>query len=246
MPLGVDLQRFHPGRRSPAWRRAHLPEAIRSAPPGREPVVLLYAGRLAPDKGMEVLVATWHRVRERLEDHAVLWLAGDGPERQRVLQHAGPSARWLGFLEADELATAFASADLFLTASPSETFGLALAEAQACGLPVVGPAWGSIPEVVDPDSGVVVGPLEPAGPAGRRPAEASKVPSLASALADGVLRALADLEARRARARHFAEQRFDWNRTFEALIALYGELMERRARHAPGERPRAHPPLRAG
>jgi glycosyltransferase involved in cell wall biosynthesis/predicted metal-dependent phosphoesterase TrpH len=119
---GVDLRRF-----DPALRRAGLL-------PGE--VNLLYAGRLSKEKGVELLAEAFleaHRRDPRLH----LVLAGGGPEEELLRERLGERATFLGWLSGDALAQVYASADAFLFASTTETFGQVILEAQASGLPVV-------------------------------------------------------------------------------------------------------------
>ena len=69
-------------------------------------------------------------------------LAGGGPEQERLRERLGDGATFLGWLEGDELARAYASADMFLFPSHTDTFGQVILEAQASGLPVVAVARG--------------------------------------------------------------------------------------------------------
>jgi len=119
---GVDLRRF-----DPALRRAGLL-------PGE--INLLYAGRLSKEKGVELLADAFleaHRRDPRLH----LVLAGGGPEQELLRDRLGDRATFLGWVTGDALAEVYASADAFLFASTTETFGQVILEAQASGLPVV-------------------------------------------------------------------------------------------------------------
>jgi len=120
---GVDLQRFDP---------AHRDEAL--LPPDR--INVLYAGRLSKEKGVELLADAFleaHRRDPRLH----LVLAGGGPEEELLRGRLGDRASFLGWLSGNDLARVYASADVFLFASATETFGQVILEAQASGLPVV-------------------------------------------------------------------------------------------------------------
>ncbi len=119
---GVDLGRFSPQRRDPAL----LPGEI----------TVLYAGRLTREKGADLLADAFLAARER-DPRLHLALAGGGPEEDVLRARLGERATLLGWLEGDELARAYASADIFLFASRTDTFGQVLLEAQASGLVVV-------------------------------------------------------------------------------------------------------------
>jgi glycosyltransferase involved in cell wall biosynthesis len=125
-PYGVDLERFHPGQARSEWR-----ERLSQGRPER--LVLLYVGRLAKEKTVERLVEA---VRDRPD--VSLAIVGDGPLRgQLERRFAGTPTTFLGFLGGDELAQAYASADVFVLPSETETLGMVTLEAHASGLPVV-------------------------------------------------------------------------------------------------------------
>ena len=139
-PLGVNAQLFHPRRASRPWR-AKLGVADDAR-------LLVYAGRFAPEKHLDVLVDAV----QRLGAPYLLLLIGAGPlkpqgERVRVLPH---------LRDARQLATALASADAFVHAGDRETFGLSVLEAMACGTPVVARAAEGLAELVDDSVGVGV------------------------------------------------------------------------------------------
>ncbi len=127
---GVDLGRFDPAKRV---------EGLFGGPP--TVVNVLYTGRLTKEKGADLLAAAFTKARER-DPRLHLVLAGGGPEEGQLRETLGEHATFLGWLEGEELARAYASADLFLFASRTDTFGQVLLEAQASGLPVVAVAEG--------------------------------------------------------------------------------------------------------
>lgn len=125
-PYGVDLQRFRPERAGDAWR-----ERLSQGHPER--VVLLYVGRLAKEKTVERLVEA-----VRCRPDVSLAIVGDGPLRDQLQRRfAGTATTFLGFLGGDELAEAYASADVFVLPSETETLGMVTLEAHAAGLPVI-------------------------------------------------------------------------------------------------------------
>ena len=119
---GVDTSRFDPGLRD----EDHYPGEIK----------VLYAGRLTKEKGAELLVESFLRAYA-VDPRLHLLLAGGGPEEGMLRERLGQQATFLGWLEGDELARAYASADMFLFCSRTDTFGQVLVEAGASGLPVV-------------------------------------------------------------------------------------------------------------
>ena len=123
---GVDADLFDPAKRDPDLR-----EAL-----GKGRKLLLYAGRLSREKGLERLAAGYSELREHRDDvHLVV--AGDGPYREEMQAALGELATFTGFLKGEELARLFASCDVFVFPSTTDTLGRAVIEAQASGLPAV-------------------------------------------------------------------------------------------------------------
>lgn len=125
----VDTERFHPSKRVPGyWRRWGVSD---------ESLKFIYVGRVSVEKNLAVAADAF---RELLASHpgAHLVVVGDGPFRVE-LEHKlqGCPATFTGFLEGEELARAFASADVMLFPSTTDTWGNAVLEAQASGLPVI-------------------------------------------------------------------------------------------------------------
>ena len=145
---GVDTERFAPARRSAALRREWQAE---SAP------VLLMVGRVAAEKNVELGLRAFEGARRRRPDLRLV-VVGDGPARSR-LQAAHPDARFVGVQRGAELAAHYASADLFLFPSLSDTFGNVVLEALASGLPVASFAVAAAADhVVDGVSGRLAAP----------------------------------------------------------------------------------------
>jgi len=121
---GVDTERFDPALRDPGLM-----------PPAKFNV--MYSGRITREKGAELLADTVTRARVR-EPRLHLVLAGGGPEQEHVRERVGAEhVTLLGWLQGTDLARAYASADVFVFASQTDTFGQVILEAQASGLPVV-------------------------------------------------------------------------------------------------------------
>ncbi len=119
---GVDLNRFDPGLRDGVLL------------PGQ--VNVLYVGRMTKEKGVELLADAFLEARAG-DPRLHLVLAGGGPEEEILRRRLGPDATFLGWQYGEDLARTYASADAFLFASRTDTFGQVVLEAQASGLPVV-------------------------------------------------------------------------------------------------------------
>ncbi len=135
---GVDTQLFDPARRSSALR------ASWGAGPGT--LVAIGVGRLAPEKNLGLLAAAFGRIRAARPD-AKLVLVGDGPARG-AMQAQCPDAVFAGRRLGEDLATHYASADLLLFPSITETFGNVTLEGMASGLGVVAFGYGAAGEVI--------------------------------------------------------------------------------------------------
>ena len=149
---------------------------------------VLYAGRLTREKGADLLADAFLAARAR-DPRLHLLLAGGGPEEDACARRLGDDATFLGWLEGDALARAYASADLFLFCSRTDTFGQVILEAQASGLPVVAVAEGGPTELIaDGRSGVLCPPERRRWPSAVCGLAASRRPATALAagrLADG-------------------------------------------------------------
>lgn len=204
---GVDTARFGPGRRSLAMRE----RLAGGAPDGP---VLLYVGRLSPEKNLEVFA----RVLDALPDARAAFV-GDGPARAALERRfAGRRAEFLGFLRGDELAEAYASADVFLMPSRTETLGFVVLEAMSSGCPVVAADAGGLRDlVVHEESGLLYDPED-----AEAPVEAVRM-LLASA---GRRRFLARLARKRAEAS-------SWHTETRGLLEAYRVAVARRRSRAP-------------
>ncbi len=148
----IDSTLFMPGRRNDEVRRVL----------GGGKKVLLWVGRMSPEKGLDFLALAYNRLR-RQRDDVRLVLVGDGPYREQ-LEQLLPGASFLGYRTGDELATIYASADVFVFPARAETFGQVLLEAAASGLPAVVTAGIGVDENVAPgETAFVVAPGDATG-----------------------------------------------------------------------------------
>lgn len=158
-PMGVDLEHFSSQRRSPDVRQGLLQRVEGN----HNSVVMLYAGRLAPEKHLSLLFELIARlVADTTRDYRLL-VAGDGIERPRweayCGKHATDRVAFLGHIKSQgELADLFANADVFVHPNPHEPFGIAPLEAMASGLPLVAPNRGGVTSYANAENAWVVPP----------------------------------------------------------------------------------------
>ena len=127
LPRGLDTELFTPERRDSEFWTQHGSK--------NGAVQLLYVGRISREKDLDVLAAAFRQLRE--EGLPVnLLMVGHGPY-SKALSETLPEAIFTGYLKGEELAKAYASADIFVFPSTTDTFGNVIIEAQACGLPVI-------------------------------------------------------------------------------------------------------------
>ncbi|MEO8295344.1 MAG: glycosyltransferase [Gemmatimonadota bacterium] len=202
VPLGVDLARFHPGRRA----RAEETRARYRLPSGR---LVMYVGRLAREKELDLVLDAWLQVER--EAGASLVLVGDGPSRQYFQSRSrARQVYWLPYeRDRERLADLIAAADAMIAPGPAETFGLAALEALASGLPVISSDQGAVRELVEASGAGAVNP-EP------------RSDIMAQTILDLLRMDLAEL-GRRGRA--YAEARHDWTTVFNLLFEAYGRFL---------------------
>ncbi len=136
LPRAVDTVRFDPANRDPALR-----SAWGVAPDG---LAVVHVGRVAAEKNLTLAVDAFRALQERRPDARFVWV-GEGPELP-ALRAANPDFVFCGIRRDEDLARHFASADLFLFPSHSETFGNVTLEAMASGVPTVAFRYGAARE----------------------------------------------------------------------------------------------------
>jgi glycosyltransferase involved in cell wall biosynthesis/predicted metal-dependent phosphoesterase TrpH len=187
---GVDTDRFTPAKR------------VSGLLPGE--INVLYAGRQTKEKGAELLADAFLAAHAR-DPRLHLCLAGGGPEEGWLRERLGDRATFLGWQDGDELARVYASADVFLFASSTDTFGQVVLEAQASGLPVVAVSEGGPADLIaDGATGLL------------RPADAQALAAAVTGLAGDPLRRE---RVAGAALRSVADR--SWERALERLAAGY-------------------------
>jgi glycosyltransferase involved in cell wall biosynthesis len=207
---GVDTALFNPARRSAALRAAWQA--------GDGDLVVAYVGRLAPEKNLPLVLTTFEALRRHIPN-ARLLLVGDGPSRHRLAQ-VHPEHIFAGMRHGEDLAAHFASADLFLFPSVTETYGNVTLEALASGLPVVAYRMAAAAELIrHGDNGMLADP----------------------GASDQFVRAALDLVTRPGARRRIAAAApqsvaaLDWERIHEQLVAALHEAIARPAVPAANE-----------
>ena len=202
---GVDTDTFKPEFRSEKMRKKLL---------GDDPdkgSLLIYVGRLSAEKQIE-------RIKPVLEaiPNASLALVGDGPYRNQLEKiFENTKTNFIGYLSGNELASAYASGDIFLFPSSTETLGLVLLEAMAAGCPVIGANKGGIPDIInDGINGCLYNPDE------NDNGEESLINATKKILLDNTRKEKMSLAAR-------AEaERWDWNQATLQLKNYYVKTLK--------------------
>lgn len=138
----VDTETFSPKKRNPRiWEKYNLDGEVK----------LLYVGRISKEKNLELLADAFIALIKS-GFHSYLIFAGDGPYRRDLESKlAGLPVQFTGFLTGEELTTLYASSDVFVFPSATDTFGNVVLEAQASGLPVIVSDEGGPKELMIPD-----------------------------------------------------------------------------------------------
>jgi glycosyltransferase involved in cell wall biosynthesis len=196
---GVDLQLFHPAKRD---------GFLESEFQVREGLRLLYVGRVSKEKNLEILVRVF---KSLIQNHSGVHLVvvGNGPYLEEMQQQlAGTPCTFTGYLQGEALAAAYASCDLFLFPSTTDTFGNVVLEAQASGLPVIVTDSGGPQENLVPGkTGLII----------RRDCEASLLEAIQSLLAHPE-----ELKEMGLTARRYMEER-SFDAAFQAKWRLFEE-----------------------
>ncbi len=203
---GVDTSNFRPELRSDKMREKLFGKYQKTDS------LLIYVGRLSAEKQIE-------RIKPVLDNipGACLALVGDGPYRgqlEKIFKNTQTS--FIGYLSGEELASAYASGDIFLFPSSTETLGLVLLEAMAAGCPVIGANKGGIPDIIDDGiNGCLYNPDE------KDNGERSLIEATKKILVDKNKR-----ETMRKEARKEAEK-WDWNQATLQLQKYYSETLKK-------------------
>jgi phosphatidylinositol alpha 1,6-mannosyltransferase len=197
---GVDSALFNPARRDPAWRAANGF--------AEDDVVAAFVGRLVLEKGIDIFVDAFKRAKTSAP-HLKALIVGDGPERDNFARLL-PEGVFAGYLQGEDLARAYASADIFFNPSITETFGNVTLEAMASGLPSIGAAAAGSKSLIEDG---VTGYLA-------EPNAAGFAEQLAALAGD------AGLRQRFGRAAREKSARFSWDAVLAELVGHYYEALD--------------------
>jgi glycosyltransferase involved in cell wall biosynthesis len=201
IPHGVDTHDFSNQFRSEDWR---------TSVDGKDKVVVTFVGRLVWEKNLNFLAEAAELVESK---NQIQWvIVGDGPARAKF-EKMMPQAHFTGFLNEDRLPTAYASGDLFVFPSVTETFGNVTVEAMASGLPAICVAAGGARDIVTPESNGILTPIADPKSFARAIDRLVKQPELRLKLSKGALETAA---------------LYDWENTIKRYREVYKNAINNR------------------
>lgn len=137
---GIDTKKFNTGYRNDNLRKQLGIEAK---------TAFLYVGRVSFEKDLDILSESYKSIKEKYGDKVVLVIAGDGPYMEKCKSIFPQDTIFTGFLKGMELAEIYASCDVFVCPSSTETFGNVVLEAMSSGLAVIGADAGGVKEIIE-------------------------------------------------------------------------------------------------
>lgn len=206
---GIDTEIFNPSYKSKEVRAKINPD-------GR--ITFLYVGRLAAEKDLDILMKSIEQINGLCSHSAQFVIAGDGPYAPYLKSTAPKNVVFTGYLKGEELSALYASCDVFVFPSSTETFGNVVLEAMASGLPVIAANSGGVKDsIIDHHNGFLCNARD----------SASFTQSMVKFLQNNALIAAMGINARQ-----YALTR-SWSSIFDGLIADYISLMEEFPMHKP-------------
>ena len=211
LPCTIDIDKFKPGERSKLRRQLNF---------SNDTLIIFFVGYLIEKKGIIYLLEAMPHILAKIKN-VQLVLAGGGTNMENLKQHAKDlniekSVAFLGWVKNDDLVNYYRDTDVFVLPSiidskgETETQGLVLAEAMACGIPVVGSNVGGIPDVIRPEVGFLAEPKN------------------SKDLADKIVVILSDSETRKKMSQaaiHWAREHFSWQSVSQKYIEIYNEIL---------------------
>jgi glycosyltransferase involved in cell wall biosynthesis len=200
---GVDRDKFNPNQ-----RRLDLRYQLKA----EDKLIFLYVGRLAAEKDLDILLGSIDIVNSNYADQAQFVFVGDGPYAKSIKERSYANVIFTGYLKDRELSAMYASSDVFVFPSSTETFGNVVLEAMASGLPVIAVNSGGVKENVFQDyNGLMCAPRDTVG------------------FANAIIRLIEDKELQKALAANALEHSAikSWSIIFDQLVIDYGEVLEK-------------------
>lgn len=136
---GIDFENFHP-----MWRNYELRSRLGIS----DKIAFLYVGRVSCEKDLDTLCRSYQHIRDKYQQQVAMVITGDGPYLEKCKLMFPEDTIFTGFLTGKELAKMYASCDIFVCPSATETFGNVILEAMASGLAVIGADAGGVGEII--------------------------------------------------------------------------------------------------
>ncbi|MFT3983295.1 MAG: glycosyltransferase family 1 protein [Lachnospiraceae bacterium] len=206
---GIDSASFHP-----KYRSNQLRERLGIS----DKVTFLYVGRVSYEKDLDILSESYEAIHRKYKNHVAMIITGDGPLLEKCKQTFPKDTIFTGFKKGRELSQLYASSDIFVCPSSTETFGNVVLEAMSSGIPVIGANAGGVGEIIQ--SGVT----------GMKFSERNS-----SELIQCMAELVEDIDLRdylKINGKEFASGR-SWEKIFNGLITIYQEALEKRITFQP-------------
>jgi glycosyltransferase involved in cell wall biosynthesis len=204
---GIDFKNFHPQNRN-----SHLRNELGIS----DKITFLYVGRVSLEKDLDILNKSYHAIQQKYKDRVAMVLTGDGPYLEKCKQIFPDDTIFTGFMKGKELSEIYASCDIFVCPSSTETFGNVVLEAMASGLPVIGADAGGVGEIIQHNvTGLKFAKRD-----------SNKLTKCMAELAD-------DIDLRdylKTCGREYSTNR-SWDKIFNGLVAIYNEILMRKGRN---------------
>lgn len=198
---GIETDKF-----SPDFRDENLLKEINHD--GK--INFIYVGRVSPEKDLHIFLSVAKKIYEEYGDKVGFTIVGDGPSLKSLKENATPNVVFTGFVIGDELSRYYASADVFLFPSPTETLGFVILEAMSSGLCVIACNEGGVSDnLVDRQNGIAC----------RKHVEEDYLNAAKEVIEDKLLR-----ETLQKNAREYALTK-DWDKCFDRLIESYKTVL---------------------
>ncbi len=200
---GVDSELFNPKKFNLTLRSKYVPE---------DKIAFLYVGRLAPEKNLNMLLKSFKQVNASYPE-AHLVITGDGPSYNYLKKEAPQGVSFTGYLLGNDLAEIYASCDVFVFPSATETYGLVILEAMASELPVIAAYAGGVKEnIIHNYNGLACIPLD----------QNDLTSKMKTIISDTTLR-----DKLSQNARHYATQK-SWDHIFNDMVMNYHTIVSQK------------------